>query len=406
MQHRRQDRILIVHNHYRSSAPSGENVAFASERDLLIANGHEVSLFEKFSDSIASQGTLGLIATTVQIPWSVSTSQEFSLRIRAFKPDIVHVHNVFPLISPSIFYAAKKHGVTTILTLHNFRIFCAAGIPLRNGRTCTECLERRSVIPSIIHGCYRRSRVATLPLAAGISLHRCLGTWANVIDGYIALSAFQKDQMVKAGLPADRVSVKPHFLAPVPKVVPYPERARKAVFVGRLAEEKGVKHLIAAWSQIKDLNIQLEIVGDGPERQALSAQANACGIGKLVLFRGMLSGDEAQRCMSDSNVLVLPTLCAEGFPMVVREAFALGVPVIASRIGSVAELVEQAKAGLLFTTGDEIGLANSLRQIFTSKQLGSQWASNARAYFEANLTAQTNYQQLVAIYKRASSRNC
>jgi glycosyltransferase involved in cell wall biosynthesis len=177
-------------------------------------------------------------------PWSARAIRQAVAR---FLPDVVHVHNTFPLISPSIFHALAGTGVARVLTLHNYRLFCPAAIPMRAGQVCTDCLDRRSVLPALQHGCYRNSRLATVPLALNVALHRAAGTWAHQVDAFIALTEFQRQRVVDAGLPASRVFVKPNFYPGNPAVVPWGQRQPYVVFAGRLTAEKGVATLIRAW---------------------------------------------------------------------------------------------------------------------------------------------------------------
>jgi glycosyltransferase involved in cell wall biosynthesis len=193
------------------------------------------------------------------------------------RPDVVHVHNTFPLISPSIFHAIG-HRAARVLTLHNYRIFCAAAIPMRHGRVCTECLDSRSVLPSLRYGCYRDSRAATVPLAAGVALHRRLGTWSNHVEAFISLTEFQRELLSWSGLPTAKIRVKPNFYPGRPTVIPWQEREPSVVFAGRLTAEKGVSTLIRAWKLWGEEALQLELVGDGELRPDLEQMRRRHGL--------------------------------------------------------------------------------------------------------------------------------
>ena len=168
------------------------------------------------------------------------------MKLKLFSPDIVHIHNTFPLISPAIFYALDSR-MPRVLTLHNYRLFCPAGLPLRSGNICTTCIERRNTLPSVIHGCYRDSSIATIPLAISVELHRSLGTWKNQVDRFITFSDFQMQKMISAGLPSEKIMIKPNFFPGNPVVVPWKNRGDYIVFVGRLSPEKGICNLVRAW---------------------------------------------------------------------------------------------------------------------------------------------------------------
>src|SRR3954463_5671491 len=226
-------RILLAHNYYGSSAPSGENQAFDLEKALLERRGHEVRVYSRHSDEIRGRGALGVLQGALATPWNPRSVRAIRRVIDEFQPDVVHVHNTFPLISPAIFPGIASRAAR-VLTLHNYRLFCPAGIPLRDGKPCTECLDRKSVLPALRYGCYRGSRLATAPLALGVSLNRRRGVWENDVDAFIALTDFQREMMVAAGLPAHKVLVKPNFYPGQPQRIPWTSRRQGVVFAGRL----------------------------------------------------------------------------------------------------------------------------------------------------------------------------
>lgn len=397
-------KILLAHNFYGSEAPSGENAVFEAERELLRARGHQVIEFTRRSDDIRGRGVAGLLQGALATPWNPFSAGALRRLIVQERPDVVHAHNTFPLISPSIFSAAHALGMPTVLTLHNYRSFCAAGIPLRNNLPCVECLDRRSVLPALRYGCYRGSRVATLPLAAMIGLHRCLGTWRRCVDAFIALTAFQRNKLVAAGLPAARVHVKPHFYPAPPPPLPWPEREHKVVYIGRLGPEKGLKVLVEAWRLWGAAAPTLEIVGEGPERSALEEAIAAAGLGGRIALLGQLSFAAAQERLARARFLVLPSLCFEGFPMAIREAFALGVPVAGSNLGSIPCIVEPGRTGVLFNPGDEHDLLRAVREVWGKAAGLERMSLAARVEFEAKYTADTNYASLMKIYAAAMSQ--
>lgn len=397
-------KILLVHNYYGSSAPSGENTAYEAERELLKSKGHTVIEFTLHSDAIRAKGMIGNIIGALSTPWNPFSLRRLKKIIKAERPDIMHVHNFFPLISPSAFFAACGSDTATVFTLHNFRIFCAAGIPMRDGCICTECIDRRSVSPSLKYGCYRNSRVATFPLAAMIGLHRWLGTWQRHVDAFIALTEFQRKVLVHAGLPDERIHIKPHFYADPPTLVPFADRENKAVYIGRLSEEKGVEVLIWAWKRLGSNAPLLEVIGDGPDRDRLKVSIRGAVPEQRITFTGQLSFKETQEKLARAKMLVLPSLCFEGFPMVIREAFALGVPVIGSRIGSIPFIVTHAKNGMLFEPGNAEELTNVVAHAFEDKISLSAMSLAARREFEEKYTAEANIEMLVKIYEAAIIR--
>lgn len=254
-------KILLVHNFYGSSSPSGENAVVEEERDLLRAGGHEVLEHFVSSDWIREGGRTRLLQTGLLVPWNPRARAEVRKKILASAPDIVHVHNVFPLLSPSVFSAAEGTEAAVVTTLHNYRTVCAAAVPLRGGEPCDLCIRKRSVIPALRYGCYKKSRLMTAPVAAGIALHHWLKTYDRHIDAHIVLTEFQKQELVCGGLPEKKVHVKPSSFNGDCRPLPWRERESKVVFVGRVSAEKGLDSLLAAWRLWGKAAPRLEIIG-------------------------------------------------------------------------------------------------------------------------------------------------
>ena len=392
-------KVLLAHNFYGSSAPSGENTVYSAEKSLLEAAGHLVGEYTRNSDEIRNQGTWGALKGALSSPWNPFAFAKVQRTIERERPDVMHVHDTFPLLSPAIFHSAAKSSTATVLTLHNYRTVCAAAIPMREGKPCTECLDQQSVTPALRYGCYRQSRLATLPLATMIALHRKLGTWRKHVDAFIALTGFQRDQLVAAGLPPGRMHIKPHFYPDPPSPLPWQEREAKVLFIGRLGEEKGVRFLIEAWRRWGEQAPPLEVIGDGPQRRELEDLAQAMN-GK-VRFLGQRSFSETQERLASTRLLVLPSVCFEGFPMVILEAFALGVPVAASRLGSMPCLVQDGRNGVLFEPGNAEDLLRQVRATWGKDDLLALMGAAARKEFEARYTAEVNYRMLMDIYQAA-----
>lgn len=390
-------KILLVHNFYGSSAPSGENMVYEAERELLRRHGHEVLEFTRRSDEIRSQGTWGLLKGALSTPWNPFSAHQLRQFLKQHQPDVMHVHNTFPLISPAIFHAAASLPVGRVLTLHNYRNVCAAGVPLRDGQVCTLCLEQRSAWPSLRHGCYRESRMTTLPLTAMITLHRALGTWQTEVDAFITLTEFQRDWLARAGLPPERMHVKPNYYPGNPPVVPWSERGDYAVVAGRLSEEKGLPSLVKAWVAWGSDAPQLRIIGDGPLRKQLQGAAS----GSPIRFLGQLPADETVSQIAHARLLVLPSECFEGFPMVVREAFAVGTPVAASNLGPLPFIIKQGDNGVLFEACNPQSLLNAVCSAWQTPGVLEQLGRGARKSFEQLYTEEINYARLMDVYRKA-----
>lgn len=373
-------RILVCHNRYQLRG--GEDAVCESEVDLLRQHGHEVRLFEKDNASIAAGSKLAAAANAF---WSRDTAREFAAIVSDFRPDVIHVHNVFAQISPSIYWEARRRKVPVVQTLHNFRLMCPQAMFLRNGRVCEDCLGR---VPwrGALRGCYRESRAQSTVMASVVTLHRALGTWQHKVSRYIALNEFCRQKFIEGGLPAERIVIKPNFV----DFEPPPGAARSGfLFVGRLSVEKGIDTLAQA---ARVGAFPLRVAGTGPEMHVLQDVPTAVALGAL-------DGDGVRSEMSRSMALVLPSIWYENFPRTLVEAMACGLPVIASRIGALGELVRDGETGLLFNPGDAEDLAARMRWAVEHPAEMLAMGLRARQIYEAEFSASTNYEQLMAIYR-------
>lgn len=376
-------RVLIVHNAYQYKG--GEDSVVEAEIELLRNQGHAVELYTRNNDEIATQSKLKLVQQTL---WSNRTHEDIVTVIAKFKPEVIHVHNTFPLISPSLYWAAAKAGIPIVQTLHNFRLICPQAMFLRESKVCEDCLGK---VPwrGVVHGCYRGSQAQSLVLASMVTIHRAIGTWQNKVTRYIALNDFCRSKFIAGGLPAERIVVKPNFVdfsAP-------PEVPRNGfLFVGRLSAEKGVDVLVDAVRHVSGVDVR--VAGSGPEEHLIKG---VTGLKPL----GALSGDAVRVEMSQSVALILPSIWYENFPRTLVEAFGCGLPVIASRIGALAELVEDGETGLLFEPGNAKDLAIKMQWAQQNPEQMRQMGQNARKLYEAEYTADRNYDQLIAIYRDA-----
>lgn len=392
-------KVLLVHNYYGSSAPSGENQVFEAEGNLLRQWNHEVHEFLRHSDAIRAKGVWGAVQGALSTPWNPFAAKKIRQVVETIRPEVVHVHNTFPLLSPSIFHSIG-HRAARVLTLHNYRLFCPAAIPMRAGRICTDCLDSHSVWPSLQHGCYRNSRLATIPLAANVALHRNLGTWAKQVDAFIALTEFQRERMIAGGLPANLVHVKPNFYPGVPAMLPWTERQEHVVFAGRLTAEKGVVALVKAWLLWGASAPELRIVGDGDLRAELEQLAAA--VPEIpIRFLGQLSGTAAQEEITRARLLVLPSEWFETFGLVILEAFSHGTPAAVSNIGPLPSIVHPGENGLVFEPANPQSLLNAVRSVWEKNGELERLAKGARRSYEMLYNEDANYRMLMAIYEQA-----
>ncbi len=440
-------KILMVHNFYQSSSPSGEDVVFRNEVELLSRNGIDVITYTRHNDEILNFNIINKGLLPFNNIWSNRTYREIKALIKREKPDIAHFHNIWYLISPSAYYACKDAGIPVIQTLHNFRISCVNGLLSRDGHVCEECISSKKsysllvnsywiklLINAIKYGCYRDSRIYSLSIALMQFFHWMKKTWIDKVDAYIALTEFGRQKFIEIGLPAEKIFVKPNFLSNPP--APNYSHKNYAVFLGRLSAEKGVNILIEAFKLLgkKDQEsvgdhqrpiksdeqltmnnelsaithnlspmtcnlFHLKIIGDGPLMESLQKTVKVGKI-KNMEFTGRLNFKDAMKILQNSNFMIMPALWYEGFPMTIREAFACGKPVIASNLGAMAELVEHGRTGLLFEPGNPIDLAEKIKWMIEHEDECIQMGKNARKIFEEKYTAERNYQILMEIYKK------
>lgn len=382
-------RVLQVHNRYQQ--PGGEDVVVQAEHELLQNHGHDVDLLE--ADNAEIVGLAGQVKAALGTIYSPATKSLVAARIASFQPDVVHVHNFFPLLSPSIYYACRDVGVPVVQTLHNYRLICPNALLLRSGRPCEDCIGRRFAWPGVLHACYRGSRLGTVSVAAMASSHHRLGTWRGRVDRFIALSEFAKKKLAEGGLPEEKITVKPNFVPDSGR--PGDARDRFALFVGRLSQEKGIELLLAAWKSW-NASIPLKIVGDGPLASVVAELAKRCGAECL----GRLPGGRVRQMMTKASFLIFPSLCYENFPLAVAEAFAAGLPVVAAGHGSMASLVEHGRTGLHFRPGDAADLAAKIEWAAVHPEEMARMRCEVRAEYLAKYTPERNYEMLMEIYKR------
>jgi glycosyltransferase involved in cell wall biosynthesis len=387
-------KILLVHNRYKLAG--GEDVVVGAEKSMLEDHGHVVSLLE--ADNAEISGALTQVATGFSAIYSRIARRQVAAEVARFRPSVMHVHNFFPLLSPSVYFAAHEAGVAVVQTLHNYRLICPGSQLLRNGSVCELCLEKAVPTPGVLHACYRDSRAATASVAAMLVLHRTLGTWRTMVDAYIALTEFSREKFVRGGLPSDSLYVKPNFVHSA--APPGQGDGGFALFIGRLSEEKGIRPLVAAWKRL-GMTIPLKIAGDGPLRGEVQA-ATLCM--KNVELLGHLSKERVADLLRRAHVVILPSIWYEGFPMVVVEAFAAGAPVIASDIGALAEVIDHGRTGLHARPGDAEDLARQVKWLVAHEEERRRMQQAARREFELHYTAERNCEILIAIYERACRR--
>src|SRR6266403_733710 len=318
-------KLLLVHNHYRQSG--GEDEVFLRESELLRRGGHEVQVYTRHNSEIVEDGILSKAKMAMRTLWAWDSVSCLRSLLRREKPDVAHFHNTFPLISPGAYYACQQEGIPVVQSLHNPRLICPAATLHREGTVCEECVRRIVPWPGVVHACYHNSHLQTAAVSGMLAGHRILGTWRNQVNAYIVFTEFYRQKFISAGLPREKIFVKPHFLGTDPGMKQ--NVGDYALFLGRLAPEKGVRTLL--------------------------------------------------------------------------EAFGSGLPVIASRLGSMTEVLQEGQTGLYFAAGDPNDLASKAHWAWTHVRQMEAMGRAARAEYEAKYTAERNYQLLMEIYRRVRS---
>lgn len=383
-------KILMAHNYYQQRG--GEDAVFEAERDLLRARGHEVLELTFHNEAIDSRAAA--LSAGAKGFYNPQAARQTRRIIRDERPDVMHVHNWFPLASPSIFSAAHGEGVPVVATLHNFRLICPKAQLFREGRPCEACVKQPLALSGILHGCYRDSRLQSAAVAGINAWHGVIGTWQHHVDAFIALTDFARQKLLSGamGLTPSQVVVKPNFCGdPGDNDAP---REDFFLFVGRLSPEKGIETLLQAFAQT---GLPLRLVGTGP----LSARAaQAAAQFPNIVYEGFLPPADVRQRMMRARALTFPSLWYEGFPLTLVEALACGAPALVSQMGGLPEIVAHEAQGLLIPPGDADALADATLRIAADAGLRQRLSHNARQKYLNQYTAEVTYEHLRGIYAR------
>lgn len=392
-------RVMQVHNRYRSAAPSGENRVVDIEGAALSDLGHDVVRFERFSDDIETWSRRQKATMPAKVVWNPESRRELGVRLRQWRPDVVHVHNTFPLLSASVLYACRDAGVPVVATLHNYKLTCASGDFFRQGAVCHDCADG-SPLPAVRHGCYRDSRLATAPLAVSTALHR--KAWRSLVSAYILISKSQAGLLTGLQLPADRVFVRDNLIPR--RDVPATAAEPMVVYAGRLDDAKGARVLMAGWDQYLSAAgsagpaVRLGIAGSGP----LSDQVTTWAADRpSVQLFGQLDAAACTSLVARSRAVIVPSAWEETFGLVVVEAMALGVPPIAAGHGSLPDLVTPDVDGALFQPGDPVALATAISEVAADPERCQALGEQARRTYERRFNPDRNLRELIGIYEYA-----
>jgi len=388
-------RIVTVFNRY--ALRGGEEGAFEAEAEMLSAMGCRVTPVS--TKTVPPEGPWAKTLFGLRATWSTDWYKRICELLAEERPDILHAHNVFPVMSPAVYYACQKAGVPVVQTLHNYRLLCPGALFYRDGKVCEDCVNG-GLHHGVQHGCYRDSQVQTAAVALMIGAHRAMGTWDQKIDAYIALTEFARSRFVQGGLPRERIAVKSNFLQTDPGL--RPGQGKGAIYVGRLSEPKGLLTLLDAWRR-GPAAVPLRILGEGPLLDELHARKKEWNLDGISI-EGPFSRAQTIAAIREASFLIFPSRCYECFPLTLIEAFACGVPVIASRLGAMVEIVKEGYTGVFFEAGDAGDLAEKVRWAVAHPAEIQTMSRNCREEFLSKYTAEQNFPQLMKIYDDVIAR--
>lgn len=385
-------RILRVHNRYQERG--GEDAVFDAEIALLRRHHHFVTPLCLSNDEIPTRRTVAnSVSLAINTVWSQQGRERIRQAVARHKPDVVHFDNTFPLISPAAYSAVRDAGSAVVQTLHNYRLLCPNAFFYRDDRPCEDCLGKTAPYPGVTHACYRESRTQSAVVAIMLTTHRLRGTWSKDVDRYIVPTEFARGKFLEGGLPEDHIVVKPHFVD-----VESPVRSSSNdhfLFVGRLSIEKGLRTLLKAQ---KGHGQPVRIVGGGPLDDEVRSAASR---DPSLTVLGRLDPSNVRKEMLAAKALIFPSELYETFGLVAIEGFAAGLPVIASRHGAMAEIVDDGRTGLLFEPGNAHDLAAKARWAADHPDEMRRLGENARREYEEKYTSERNYEMLMKIYEQA-----
>lgn len=392
-------KVLVVHNSYK--IPGGEDAVVENEMELLRGQGYKVLEYRRNNSELDEMRTLSKMKAALSSFFSLHTYRDINELIKKEQIDILHVHNTFFLISPSVYYAARKHHIPIVQTIHNFRLLCPNGLLMRDGHVCEECIEK-GLNCAVQHKCYRNSRIQSIWLSFLIWFYRKLRiyNWLN----YICLTEFNKQKLLQLNkckgihISSEQIWVKPNFVEKVPKIEPENEQYLYFLYVGRLSVEKGCCTLFEAWKEYSyyEQNVELIILGDGPLKEELESMVERESITR-VHMKGQAPHDMVMKYMKNARAVIIPSICYEGLPVTLIEAYSCGCPVIGSDLGNIYDLIIPDETGLNFKVSDSHSLAAAMQRM--TKEQRKILSCGARERYERCYTKEKNAEIINRIYE-------
>lgn len=383
-------KILLCHNYYQIRG--GEDQCFEDELELLRQNGHEAIIYTRHNDLIDSSNQASVAMSML---WNRKSYNDVRKLMQDHRPDVMHCTNTFPLISPSVFFAAEAEKIPVVKSLHNFRHLCANSFLCRDGKVCEKCLKKKFAWPAIRHRCYRDSAAGSFAVSSFFAAHRLFGTWKKKVDVYYTLTEFAKSKLLHLGIDPDRLIVKPNSVQPDPGMGV--GDGNFVVYVGRISQEKGIDALLDAW-QDHQPGIELKVIGDGPLTEKVKQFA---ATNPLISYLGRKPLPEVLELMGRAAAVVLPSVNYETFGRTIVEGYATGTPAIASRLGGMKEILVDSETGYLVDPGNAQDIAEKVKLLIADEPKRQQMRIRARQEFEDKYTSQQNYENLMKIYELA-----
>lgn len=383
--------VLILHNRYRTVG--GEEKQVDQQARLLRDRNHSVTLYEEDSRKFPPASILRKFTGMIQMPFSFYHYQKLRALLRSLRPDVAHIHNVFPLLSPSVYYACRDEGVPVIQSVHNYRFMCSNGLfLLPEGQICERC-RTGFHWNAALYKCYGGKRARSIAMALTLSLHRTLGTFRKRVSAYIMTSQFLKQKLIEGGFPADKMHLLPPLMEPATERS-HEQEPRTLLYIGRIAREKGLETLVKAAQRLPDWTFQ--VIGQGPLEAGLRQQISDLSLGNMHLL-GHVPYNLLQEHLQKATFLVVPSECYENFPTVILEAWFYGLPVIASCLGGMAEAIEENQTGFLFSPGDVESLVDVVRSLSVEKSRSLR--KNIQEHYGRRYGADLYYKQLMGVYQ-------
>ncbi len=385
-------KVLVVHNFYNN--PGGEDSVVSSEIALLKQYKHDVYFYQRNNQEIQGFSVSQKIKHFANLSYSQSSYNDLQKIIVSFKPDIAHFHNLFYLITPSVYFACRDAKVPIVQTLHNFRPICANGLFFRKNKPCRQC-SYKSQVSGFYHRCFQSSFIKSLVLTRSLKRLFQDKVWEQKVDSSIALSSFSKDIFIEEGFPEEKIFIKPNFdyqlhVAKMPKEDYF-------LYVGRLSQEKGIWPLVQVFEKGKTK--KLKIIGDGPLREAIKKYIEQKKLTNIELL-GFLPKEDCQTHILKAGFVIVPSLCYENCPRIVIEAYSLGVPVLGSDTGSLKEMIIDGRTGRIFNPYSIDDMTEKIIKYNDDAQSRAQLGRNALSLYEEKYTPQINYKLLMNIYEK------